>query len=727
MTDEFFGMDEEPSKPKNSFWSGSSSTDDTADLHLYDDDASEEEAAAKTEPESVRESEPEPEQEPEQVSTAEASEPDSDGPDDNTLPPWLGLRRQVIDGRGPSRSQAYETARQSTYAEDKVVVRAPINAWEDEVPDQADAFADAPEEELAQEEAVAEREPEPEPEERTFEEPEVTFAPASATVEEQVTEQEPATQPDQQQPVMPREERMIPAGTERIDVDGDYRLEPANRVGDDGIGDVLYGTSAGTTNGEESTLFLSGPPSGLSKRGKRLRVILIMAAVLITLIALYGVGVNRFSTRYLPRTSIYGCNVSGMTSDEAQHALENETKTYRCALESGDFGLTVTGSDISLERNEEQLITDTFGTQNPYAWPLSIVMPTTLTPSQDLSFDEDKLSSIVSRAVDSYNAKALSSSSATITYDEESSTYVLGGSVSGKAVDNKTVDGAVLEDVKAMHPQCQIDEEKAFRAAQLTDLPTYRDTVEHANAVRSSNIDVLVNGEPVATSEAAQNAAWVSVGDGPRIVVDEEGVRFWAESVVADATFHTDDWNAYYLDTDSFVSQFSERLASGRTDGFEAPMIDERTREGLSRDNAYEHTSWNSELGRYIDVDLTSQFARLFDEKGEVLWESAFVSGDLFEGHSTVEGIFNIYSKEMGVVLVGLDYDNDGNPDYESYVNYWMPFYGGYGLHDATWRWTFGGDLYQYDGSHGCVNLPYEKARDLFEITYVGEVVNVHW
>ena len=63
-----------------------------------------------------------------------------------------------------------------------------------------------------------------------------------------------------------------------------------------------------------------------------------------------------------------------------------------------------------------------------------------------------------------------------------------------------------------------------------------------------------------------------------------------------------------------------------------------------------------------------------------------------------------------------------------SHVTYWMPFvWNAVALHDATWRYSFGGDIYQTSGSHGCVNLPYEKAEELFNICEVGDVVVVHW
>lgn len=43
-----------------------------------------------------------------------------------------------------------------------------------------------------------------------------------------------------------------------------------------------------------------------------------------------------------------------------------------------------------------------------------------------------------------------------------------------------------------------------------------------------------------------------------------------------------------------------------------------------------------------------------------------------------------------------------------------MPFNGGIGLHDASWRSTFGSEIYRTNGSHGCVNLPTKVAEDIF-------------
>jgi lipoprotein-anchoring transpeptidase ErfK/SrfK len=39
----------------------------------------------------------------------------------------------------------------------------------------------------------------------------------------------------------------------------------------------------------------------------------------------------------------------------------------------------------------------------------------------------------------------------------------------------------------------------------------------------------------------------------------------------------------------------------------------------------------------------------------------------------------------------------------------------GVGIHDASWRKVFGGDIYLRDGSHGCINTTYEPVAYIFK------------
>ena len=55
----------------------------------------------------------------------------------------------------------------------------------------------------------------------------------------------------------------------------------------------------------------------------------------------------------------------------------------------------------------------------------------------------------------------------------------------------------------------------------------------------------------------------------------------------------------------------------------------------------------------------------------------------------------------------------NGKYEYEQPVTYWMPFNGGIGFHDANWSAILGGDRFMEGGSHGCINMPPEKAAEL--------------
>ncbi len=55
-----------------------------------------------------------------------------------------------------------------------------------------------------------------------------------------------------------------------------------------------------------------------------------------------------------------------------------------------------------------------------------------------------------------------------------------------------------------------------------------------------------------------------------------------------------------------------------------------------------------------------------------------------------------------------------------------MRFAGNCGIHDASWRRKFGGDIYKHNGSHGCVNIPSDQAAQLYNMVGIGTIVVVH-
>ncbi|MDE6851498.1 MAG: L,D-transpeptidase, partial [Lachnospiraceae bacterium] len=114
------------------------------------------------------------------------------------------------------------------------------------------------------------------------------------------------------------------------------------------------------------------------------------------------------------------------------------------------------------------------------------------------------------------------------------------------------------------------------------------------------------------------------------------------------------------------------------------------------------------------EVDLTGQRV-FFVKNGKKVLETDCVTGNEARGNGTPQGTYGITYKQRDATLKG--------ETYRTPVDYWMPFNGGIGLHDADWRSRFGGTLYKYSGSHGCVNLPPAAAAKLFGMLEKGTPV----
>lgn len=120
--------------------------------------------------------------------------------------------------------------------------------------------------------------------------------------------------------------------------------------------------------------------------------------------------------------------------------------------------------------------------------------------------------------------------------------------------------------------------------------------------------------------------------------------------------------------------------------------------------------------GTYVEVDIANQQMTYYKD-GELLVHTDVVTG-FRHWRDTPTGYYTVENKDTDCWLDG--------PDFNVFVKYWVGFIGTlYGLHDASWRTEFGGDLYTRDGSHGCVNTPEDAMAVIYENIDVGTPVLV--
>lgn len=105
-------------------------------------------------------------------------------------------------------------------------------------------------------------------------------------------------------------------------------------------------------------------------------------------------------------------------------------------------------------------------------------------------------------------------------------------------------------------------------------------------------------------------------------------------------------------------------------------------------------------------------------ERGRQVKTTAVTTGKVADDSATPTGSWQISGKETDRYLNG--------PDYSDFVHYWLPFYGDFGFHDATWQtMPFGSPRYRTQGSHGCVHLPSRAMAWLYSWVQIGATATV--
>lgn len=122
----------------------------------------------------------------------------------------------------------------------------------------------------------------------------------------------------------------------------------------------------------------------------------------------------------------------------------------------------------------------------------------------------------------------------------------------------------------------------------------------------------------------------------------------------------------------------------------------------------------------YVEVSVDDQHVWFYQD-GEIICESDCVTGCVAKRNDTPKGMWYVYDVATNRML------KPQGATTGSHVDRWMPFTpDGCGLHDASWRGVFGGEIYKSNGSHGCVNLPKKFAYEVYDSAYIGLPVIVY-
>ena len=426
--------------------------------------------------------------------------------------------------------------------------------------------------------------------------------------------------------------------------------------------------------------------------------------------------------RFVVGTIINGVPVSGMTTADAEAYIEGyfnggytleieDTEGVREAITDTSIGYTVdvTGDleAILKEENDGGRVSGP-GVEHRY------------TVDAELKYDEAALRALLENMAFVKNASP--TSDAYITPYEEGKAFSIVPEVQGTEIDMDKLMAAVKDALNSQTRLLKVENLDCYKTIQVTaDNADLNQMCANLNRYKDINI-TYVFGDQQEILPGLEAVKWIDGVSGSTVQVNQQKVAEYVK-------YLADKYDTYGK-PHTFTSTSGRQVSVNGDYGWqinqaeEAVALTRMVQNGTNqtREPAYSRTAASrtgNDFGTtYVEVDMGLQHIYMY-ENGTLIAEAPIVTGNVAKGWTTPEGLYTLYYKERDRVLRGPK-RADGTYSYESPVSYWMPFNGGIGLHDASWRGKFGGEIYKNNGSHGCINIPPKTAAVIYEHVYKG-------
>lgn len=448
------------------------------------------------------------------------------------------------------------------------------------------------------------------------------------------------------------------------------------------------------------------------------------AAVLLILLAggtgYYLVEAGKYETAFFPNTNINGIDASGKTIEAVKAEIETGLSAYELKIiaRGGAEGV-ITKDDIDLHSEFDGSMEAILVAQNPKEWVKYLGTPSEHQIETMIVFDEEKLEEKLKELPFMDKASMEEPENARISdYDSASKSYSVIPATEGTELLEENVKKAVRNAVMNLSPQVDLEAEECYTKAAVDE------NDESLNALAGElnmYVGAVVNhtiGDTTEVLDGDRIHEWLTV-DGQNVILDESQAAAYVKELADkyDTAYKSKTLKTTYGSTVTItkgnygwrINQSAETAAV-----LEAVKAGEQvTREPEYLQKAASHGE-NDYGNTYVEINLTAQHLYFYKD-GEMIVESDFVSGNAARGWSTPAGAYPLTYKQRNATLRG--------EGYATPVSYWMPFNGGIGLHDASWRGSFGGTIYKTNGSHGCINLPASVAKTIYENISQGDPV----
>lgn len=424
--------------------------------------------------------------------------------------------------------------------------------------------------------------------------------------------------------------------------------------------------------------------------------------------------------RLVPGTVINGIPVSGMTPQDAKSYMEgffNGNYALKLQDKNGNKE-TIRDTEIGLEMQVTGDIGAVLTDQNARGRENGPGIDNKYQVDAKMVYDEGRLDAILSEL--SCVKNGTPTTDAYISAYEEGKDFSIIPEVQGTEIDMDRLKEAVRNALDNRTSLVSLADTGCYKQVSVkSDNEELNRLCSNMNRFKDVTITYTF-GDQKELLAGTEIAKWINGGTGTGMAIDEQKAAAYIKSLA-------DKYDTYGK-PHVYKSTSGREVTINGNYGWQINQQEELVAlknminncSSQTREPAYSQTAASRngyDFGNtYVEIDMGEQKLYMYKD-GECIVNTPIVTGNVSKNYTTPEGLYTLYYKERNRILRGPKLA-DGSYSYESPVSYWMPFNGGIGLHDATWRGKFGGTIYKTNGSHGCINMPLNAAKTVYENVY---------
>lgn len=396
--------------------------------------------------------------------------------------------------------------------------------------------------------------------------------------------------------------------------------------------------------------------------------------------------------------------------EEVSSEFKNEfEKLCLNLIKDGNIVDSISFSDLNIQNNIEEQLKEAKQINDTY-WGFDKFTQQTIPISLLLEIDEEKLKEKVK------NLNCLND------YIDSQDAYLkkIDGEmkiipeVYGTKINEDILSNLIINSLKNNILLIDLDSQDIYEKPNiLKNDKTLNEKANLYNKIVNLNVEYIF-GDKIETISKEQLSNWIDLNEED-LIFDEEGMLSYIEKLAH--TYNTFGTKRVFTTTNGktiTIPAGDYGWSISQTKEVERLIKELKEGNDIKREPTWLYQGYGSYVNKngcdignsYIEISIPDQTLWLYVD-GNLILTSQFVSGTESNGNYTPSGVFGITYKTRNATLRGQGYATP--------VKYWMPFNGNIGMHDATWRNSFGGNIYRNNGSHGCINLPLESAKTIYE------------